>query len=156
MQFEEHQFSKRFPKITAALFVIHEPIYLGCLGTKVNTDGSVDQKNLEPITGGHRGTAAAIILPDGRFWAGVALCSPADPYVKATGRQKALGRAFQALRAGQNGDGYVNEHGAVTIIEAINDTPLRHPIIGSVDDLKFRLHHEIALAKKKRQELMAR
>lgn len=131
MQFDTRQFSKRFPKVTCSLFVIHEPL---------------------PIhTSMHRGTAAAIILPDGRFWIGVALCSPCDQYVKATGRQKALGRAFQALMAGQDGDGYVTEHGAVTIVEAINDTPLKHPIIGSVDDLKFRLHHEIVLAKLKQQ-----
>ena len=46
----------------------------------------------------HRATGAAIILPDGRVSIGVAVCSPADQFVKATGRQKAIGRAYQTMR----------------------------------------------------------
>lgn len=108
MKFTEYTFSKRFPAVECAVFVIHQP---------ANHRPWIEY---DPHTGvpdvvamRYRGTAAAIILPDGRYWTGVALCSPSDPYVRVVGRQKALGRAFQALRTGQQGSGYVNEHGKI-------------------------------------------
>lgn len=115
MKFEMRRFSKRFPEFECAVFVIHEPY----------------AKDMA-----HRGTAAAIILPDGRFWKAVALCSPSDPYVKATGRSKAVGRAFQAMR---NGDS-LGEHGWLSRPDAKNwDVPA----------LKACLTVEIAAAKAK-------
>ena len=58
--------------------------------------------------GGCRGTGAGITLPDGRFWVGVTLCSPSDQFVKATGRNKAIGRAYRNARRDRNllGDGF--------------------------------------------------
>src|SRR3990167_4072654 len=87
MNFTEHKFSKRFPPVTCAIFVVHEPQALN-----VTSDTGFDLRTVPARV--HRGTAAAIILPDGRFWVGVTLCSPRDPFVKATGRAKAIGRAF--------------------------------------------------------------
>lgn len=50
----------------------------------------------------YRGTGAAIVLPDGRYWIGVCLCSKDDPFEFSAGRQRAIGRAFQAMRASTN------------------------------------------------------
>jgi hypothetical protein len=85
MKFEKRKFSKRFPEIEAAIFVIHEGPHTP------ERYGPTSEFNATP----YRGTAAAIILPDGRFWIGVCLCSPLDAFVKATGRAKAIGRAYQ-------------------------------------------------------------
>ena len=87
MKFEKRQFSKRFPAVECALFVVHEPDHKS-LHTYTPTFKCGAEYEL-------RGTAAAIILPDGRFWVGVCLCSPSDQFVKVTGRNKAIGRAFQ-------------------------------------------------------------
>lgn len=85
MKFESRKFSKRFPPVECAIFVVHEPF---------------EAKRYETTTGvvyQYRGTAAAIILPDGRFWVGATLCSPRDQFVKKIGRAKAIGRAFVAM-----------------------------------------------------------
>ena len=100
MKLETYQFSKRHAALECAIFVVFEP----------------DHKRLHAYTPAFkrgygcvlRGTAAAIILPDGRFWVGVTLCSPSDPFVKATGRAKAIGRAYQAIRAN-----YLMPHGTM-------------------------------------------
>src|SRR3990167_1731210 len=101
MNFTEHKFSKRFPPVTCAIFVVHEPQALN-----VTSDTGFDLRTVPARV--YRGTAAAIILPDGRFWVGVTLCSPSDPFVKATGRAKAIGRAYQAIRAN-----YLMPHGTM-------------------------------------------
>jgi hypothetical protein len=75
MKFTEHTFSKRFPPVECATFVIHESAE-------------------EP----YRATAAAIILPTGMVYVGVSVCSVNDQFIKSVGREKALGRAFQQLR----------------------------------------------------------
>jgi|HubBroStandDraft_6_1064221.scaffolds.fasta_scaffold476397_2 hypothetical protein len=72
MKFELHQFSKRFPPLECAVIVLHDP------------------------PRAQRGTGAAIVLPNGRAWLGVAICADGDTFVKATGRQKAIGRAFRS------------------------------------------------------------
>lgn len=78
MKFTTHQFSKRYAAFECATFVVYE-----------QTDTS---------SGSYRATGAAIILPDGRFWVGVSLCSPSDRFVRASGAAKAIGRAYQELR----------------------------------------------------------
>lgn len=92
MKFESRSFSKRHPAIECALFVIHEQVnhlpyveYQPGLGIP------------SPASLHLRGTAAAIILPDGRFWIGVCLCSPKDQFVKSVGRAKAVGRAYATM-----------------------------------------------------------
>lgn len=70
MTFEKLQFSRRFPPLTCAVFVIHDKP-----GTK------------------YRGSAAAIVLQDGRMYVGTSICSPQDQFVKKLGRIKAVGRA---------------------------------------------------------------
>ena len=104
MKFETYQFSKRHAAVECALFVVFEPSIAG--KTLIEYDpahGIPSHASLK-----YRGTAAAIILPDGRFWVGVTLCSPSDPFVKATGRAKAIGRAYQAIRAN-----YLMPHGTM-------------------------------------------
>lgn len=98
MKFESHTFSKRFPPITCALFVIHEPPRGPYV--EYDTRGEAPPSHAEIA---FRGTAAAIILPDGRFWVGVCLCSPRDQFIKAVGRQKAIGRAHANARRNQVG-----------------------------------------------------
>lgn len=89
MKFNKHKFSNRFPALDCAIFVMHQPS---------------DPGRYELVGGGHlsyaeyRATGAAIILPDGAVYVGVSVCSPEDQFVKATGRSKAIGRAFQAIR----------------------------------------------------------
>ncbi len=135
MKFEEHKFSKRFPPVNCAIFLIHEPAW------SRPTPASLSL----PVH--HRGTAAALILPDGRFWIGVCLCAPGDPFVKATGRQKAVGRAYRAfLKQGGGQGGY--SHGQVTIVEAVNDVPFKEPRI-QVDYLKSCMVLEVHHAKKR-------
>lgn len=83
MKFTERQFSKRFPPIECAVFVMHEPAL---------------SSPMLVISPEYRATGAAIILPYGAVYVGVSVCSPEDQFIKATGRSKALGRAFQAMR----------------------------------------------------------
>ncbi len=82
LKFELKKFTNRSEPIECAVFVIHEPHTL--------------------LTGNnYRGTAAMVILTDGRYCVGVTLCSPNDQFVKSAGRAKAVGRAFQVFtRAG--------------------------------------------------------
>lgn len=77
MKFEERRFSKRLPPVECAIIVVHE-----------HHDSVL------------RGTGAALVLPNGRAWIGVALCAPGDQFVKTTGRTKATGRAVKAFAAG--------------------------------------------------------
>lgn len=89
MKFEDRTFSKRLPPLNCAVFVLHEPAR------------ALDRHVLPDVPTPYRGTAAAIILPDGRFWVGVTLCSPQDQFVKATGRAKAIGRAYRLFQKRQ-------------------------------------------------------
>ena len=100
MNFTEHKFSKRFPPVTCAIFVVHEPQALN-----VTSDTGFDLRTVPARV--YRGTAAAIILPDGRFWVGVTLCSPMDQFVRATGRNKAIGRAFRRMAGNDLSNGNV-------------------------------------------------
>jgi len=52
-------------------------------------------------------------------YVGVSVCSVHDQFVKATGREKALGRAFQQLQKGQGIDLMVN--GAMSAVEVVAD-----------------------------------
>ena len=79
LRFTFHQFSKRFPALECAIFIIYE---------------SAQEK--------YRGTEAAIILPSGCAFVGVTLCSPMDKFIRAVGREKAIGRAYQAYRSAEN------------------------------------------------------
>ncbi len=94
MKFIERQFSKHYRAIECALFVMHEPPAfahtVGCDVHRQQECNCIYQMQL------YRATAAAIIEPDGLVFSGVAICSPSDHFVKATGRQKAIGRAFQS------------------------------------------------------------
>lgn len=75
MKFELTRFSDRFEPVEAAVMVYYEQ-------TKEQA---------------YRGVAAAIVLPDGKYWIGVTLCSPDDQFIKAVGRAKAIGRAAQSM-----------------------------------------------------------
>ena len=79
MKFERRKFSKQWPEVECAIVIVRE---------------SGSNMSIAPYVS--RGTAAALILPGGACFTGVALCSPADNFVKATGRARATGRAFQA------------------------------------------------------------
>ena len=148
MKFEIRKFSKRFPPVECAIFVIHEPVPT----TRHIVVGIPPFEKEAPDPYAHRGTAAALILPDGRFWIGVCLCAPQDQFIKSVGRQKAIGRAFVALRKGAIVDGrYTLSHGNVTIVEAINGIPLKEPRIGDAGYLKFELQSAINEAKKRQQ-----
>lgn len=90
MKFEKRHFSRRHAPLDCALFVVHEP----CDATLRDKYGMDLPSHLM-----YRGTAAALILPDGDYWIGVTLCSPGDQFVKKSGRDKAVGRAYRsALR----------------------------------------------------------
>ena len=78
MTFNSYQFSRRFPLLECAVIIIHD----------------------KPKAG-YRATGAAIVLPDGTVYCGVSVCSPKDQFVRATGRNKAIGRAFQEYRKEQ-------------------------------------------------------
>lgn len=92
MKFESRTFSRRFPAVECAIFVVHEPEL--CLVFRPDEP----PKMVSSAVPEYRGTAAALILPDGRYWIGVTLCSPQDQFVKASGRAKAVGRAFVEYR----------------------------------------------------------
>jgi hypothetical protein len=139
MKFEEHRFSKRFPPVTCALFVIHEAPMPQIVVPRDDFP-FVANRSI------HRGTAAAIILPDGRFWIGVCLCAPMDQFVKKIGRQKAIGRAARAYfrKTGEppasfTGHGQVQVASESVIVET------------QTGWLKDRLQHEIDEAKKRQQ-----
>ncbi len=134
MKFSTQKLSKRFPEFEASIFLIHEPYRMPGAG--------------DVLSNAHRGTAAAIILPDGRYWVGVALCSPMDPFVKATGRAKAIGRAYKSMR----NEGYLNEYGKLDLADTGTTPEGRHYI----DDLKFSLEFVIKEAKKKVIHLSSR
>jgi len=84
MKFTVQKFSKRFPAVQCACFVMHEPA-----GTPF------------------RATGAALILQSGAVYIGIAACSPADLFVRSVGRAKAIGRAFSRI-AGHRTDLWVN------------------------------------------------
>ena len=71
MKFESRTFSKRFAPQECVVFVMHEP------------DGT-------PF----RATGAALILRSGAAYVGIAVCSPADRFIRSVGHAKAVGRAF--------------------------------------------------------------
>ena len=75
MKFEKRKFSKRFPEVECAFFTVH--------------DSKRDDN-------GYRGTAVALILPDGRFWTGLSICSPEDHFEKHLGVTVATGRAVSS------------------------------------------------------------
>lgn len=145
VKFTTHKLSKRFPAFEAAIFVMSEP------------PRALPYVEYDPVAGlpngkvaaSYRGTAAAIILPDGRFWVGVCLCSPEDQFIKAVGRQKAIGRVFSECVRYLDGSPFRHPYGAVTIIEAIDDKPLKEPVIGSVTALRDCLQFEIDKAKQR-------
>ena len=136
MKFHSHQFSTRFPPVVCAFFVLHEPYF------RASEPFTLDEK----VT---RGTAAAIILEDGRFWIGVSLCSPNDDFVKKIGRAKAVGRAYQLMRAGQDGTDYLYEDGRVEFSNNSDGARL----VGEdwTGRLKARLQAEINETKRKMQ-----
>lgn len=88
LDFTLRKFSKRFPAVLCATFVMHEP------ATNYSNGACCSS----------RGTAAAVILENGRFWIGVTLCGPKDQFMKKTGRNKATGRAVQAMFQGDRSD----------------------------------------------------
>ena len=139
MKFEDHRFSRRFLPVNCSIFVIHEPI-------PTTRHIIADNGKEMPDPYAHRGTAAAIILPDGRFWIGVCLCAPMDQFVKKIGRQKAIGRAARAYfrKTGEppasfTGHGQVQVASESVIVET------------QTGWLKDRLQHEIDEAKKRQQ-----
>lgn len=71
LKFEPRWFSDRYAELECGVFVVHY------------------RENGRP-----RGTIAAIVLPTGEYWFGVALSNPSDQFVKKVGRAKAIGRAF--------------------------------------------------------------
>lgn len=145
MKFEDHRFSKRFPPVNCALFVIHEPSVAG--KAFIEYDPAKGIPNVRAMQ--YRGTAAAIILPDGRFWVGVCLCAPMDQFVKKIGRQKAIGRAYVALRKGCAVNDGCLVHGIATIVYAIAGVPLSEPRFEDAAGLKSELQEHINEAKKK-------
>ena len=153
MKFDYRQFSKRFPAIECAVFVIHEPPQVPSMADCMKHDPVLG--SLYPEGNNHwlyRGTAAAIILPDGRFWVGVCLCSPSDQFVKVTGRNKAIGRAFVKYLASQrHWQEYLSTHG-----EAAYKLPITEFSQGQIDSapdamkrLTACLRVEIDAAKKR-------
>lgn len=148
MKFTKHRFSKRSPEVECAVFVVHEP----APGPFVEYDPT---QGIPPFLR-YRGTAAAIILPDGRFWVGVTLCSPSDQFVKAKGRAKAIGRAWQATSRGSihtdpgryTGAQWVfrsHQHGTVELNDGFDG--IKH----TSDVLKTKLNFEIAEMKRQLQ-----
>lgn len=85
-KFETVQFSKRFPAVACAITVLHEKPFVVTAQTG-------------PTGPRGRVTGAAITIPDGRTWVGACMCAPSDHFVRATGRAKAIGRAYGAARA---------------------------------------------------------
>ncbi len=134
MKFEKRRFSKRFPEIECAIFVVHEPP-MPKIAVPKDEFPYVENRSV------HRGTAAALILPDGRFWIGVCLCSPSDEFVKATGRAKAIGRAFVSMGPKTQQDGWFAEAGKIPFDVRTNQW--------ATADLKDCLQVEIIEAKKK-------
>lgn len=79
MKFTTKQYSPKHPPIECVEFVIHEPATMALT---------------KPFL---RGTAAALVLPSGQVFIGVALCSDKEQFVRAVGRQKAIGRAYSQV-----------------------------------------------------------
>ena len=135
MRFNCHQFSTRFPPVVCAFFVLHEPYF------RASEPFTLDEK----VT---RGTAAAIILEDGRFWIGVSLCSPNDDFVKKIGRAKAVGRAYQLMRAGQDGTDYLYEDGRIEFRVGSSEqltldwnTKLRERLQAEINETKRKIQY---------------
>jgi len=147
MIFNSHQFSKRFPPVICSIFVVHEPNFKGMSYVEYDPKLVSADEFSEWIR--YRGTAAAIILEDGRFWIGVSLCSPNDDFVKKIGRAKAVGRAYQLMRAGQDGTEYLYEDGEVEFSNNSDSARL----VGEdwTGRLKARLQTEINETKRKMQ-----
>ena len=141
MKFEERTFSKRFPAVNCAVFVIYEP---STQGKPYEWNPKDDDMDVAIQRMHYRGTAAAVILPNGYFCVGVSLCSPDDAFVKVVGRTKAIGRAYAAMLEDKF-------HGSATIIEAVDGHPIE-PRIGDVAGLTASLQAEIQSAKRRAME----
>ena len=123
MKFTKQKLNKRFPEIECNIYVLREPYREPGAGDVLS--------NL------HRGTAAAIIMPDGRFWVGVALCSPMDQFSKEIGRLAAVGRAYKAARTNL-------PYGMLKL-----DEPIRDGINPVTEHLKTVLNDATLAAKRK-------
>ena len=147
MIFNSHQFSKRFPPVICSIFVVHEPDMWN--EPYIKYDPKFERPYEVIRFAQYRATAAAIILEDGRFWIGVSLCSPNDDFVKKIGRAKAVGRAYQLMRAGQDGTEYLYEDGEVEFSNNSDSARL----VGEdwTGRLKARLQTEINETKRKMQ-----
>lgn len=51
----------------------------------------------EPVGTPNRSTAAVIVMENGDAWYGVAICSDNDQFIKKTGRNKSVGRAYSSI-----------------------------------------------------------
>lgn len=95
MKFQVREFSKRFRPVECAVIVMHESnIGFRPIIQYDPIDGLPDIQKLKL-----RATGAAIILPTGAVYIGVALCSPHDQFIKKVGRAKAIGRAVREMYA---------------------------------------------------------
>ena len=146
MKFHSHQFSKRFPPVICSIFVVHEPNFKGMSYVEYDPKLVSADEFSEWIR--YRGTAAAIILEDGRFWIGVSLCSPNDDFVKKIGRAKAVGRAYQLMRAGQDGTDYLYEDGRIEFRVGSSEqltldwnTKLRERLQAEINETKRKIQY---------------
>lgn len=116
--------------------------------------------NLKPIYYYDGKVTVCLLLQDGGQVKarGVAICSPEDQFVKATGRALALGRAMQAIERGESGEissarfwrpdtGYSTYGGIAKAHRLFHSKSIRQPVLTEAEiyllsKLKKNSNHE--------------